>query len=221
MWLDRDDLFDVLAMLRKLKKFRVVIGGCMAALITFCVFYIRTHPLVFNESFFEHAHCIVITGLSLDSYASEHGGRYPVDTNGYGNALLQLTNYTANFWAGLTGPGYDGKVFEEAAQTGGRIPEAQCGRIYVQGLGRTDNPDIALFFDKIPSPGGDHCHFPWRLYAPMVREVWTVGSGRRVVPESEWAAYSKEQIGLLGVAGISRQQAEEYYAETQERPPVR
>jgi hypothetical protein len=51
--------------------------------------------------------------------------------------------------------------------------------------------------------------------------VWTIGSGRRVVPESKWAAYSKKQIELLVTAGISRQQAEEYYAESHEQPPAR
>jgi hypothetical protein len=218
---DPNKRFDVLAMFRKLKKFRVAIGCCMAALVAFCVFYVWANPLVFNESLFMHAHCIVITGLSLDSYAAEHDGRYPKDTNGYGNALLQLTNYTANFWEGFTGPGYNGKVFAEAARTGRRIPEAECGRIYVQGLGSTDNPDIALFFDKMPSPGGDHCHFPWRLYAPLGREVWTIGGNHRFIRETDWTAYSKEQIKLLVAAGISRKQAEEYYAESRERPVAR
>jgi hypothetical protein len=205
-------------MSRKLKKICAAVFCFIGALAAFCVFYVRAHPLVFNESFFEHAHCIVITGLSLDSFAADHNGRYPVDTNGYGSALLQLTNYTASFWEGLTGPGYNGNVFAEAARTGRRISESECGRIYVQGLSRTDNPDIALFFDKIPSPGGDHCHFLHRIFAPLVREVWTIGSGRRVIRDTDWAAFSKTQIELLVAAGMSRQQAEEYYAESRERP---
>jgi hypothetical protein len=43
----------------------------------FCVFYIRAHPLVFNESVFTHAHCIVITGESMDSFAADHNMRRP------------------------------------------------------------------------------------------------------------------------------------------------
>ena len=208
--------------LRRYKfKLLATVFSFIAALTIFCIVYVRTHPLVFNESFFGHAHCIVQAGLSMDSYAADHDGRFPMDTNGYGNALLQLTNYMANFWAGFTGPGYDGKVFEDAARTGGRIPESDCGRVYIQGLGSSDNPDIALFFDKMPSPGGDHCQGPRRIFAPLVREVWTIGSGHRVVRENEWAAYSKEQIELLVTAGISRRQAEEYYAETRERPVSR
>jgi len=164
-----------------------------------------------------HAHCIKITALAFDGFAAEHEGRFPVDTNGYGNALLQLTNYTANFWAGMTGPDYDGKVFEEAARTGRRISESECGRVYVQGLSKTNDPDIAFFFDKIPSPGGDHCHFPWRLYAPLGREVCTIGGGGySFIRETDWAAFSKKQVELLVTAEIPRQQAEEYYAESRE-----
>src|SRR5262249_37650919 len=159
-------------MSRKLKNAVVAILCVMVAVVAFCAFYVRAHPLVFNESFFEHAHCIVITGLAFKSYASDHGGQFPADTNGYGNALLQLTNYVNDFWAGLTGPGYDGRVFADAAQTGRRIPEVECGRVYVQGLSETNDPNIAMFFDKMPTPGGDHCHGFHRLFAPLAREVW-------------------------------------------------
>jgi hypothetical protein len=205
-----------------LARYKFKILGLVAAVIVFCVFYVRTHPLIFNESFLGHAHCIKLMSLALDSYAADHDGHYPADTNGYGNALLQLTSYTANFWEGLTGPGYNGKVFKEAARTGLLIPESECGRVYVQGLSETNNPEIALFFDKLPSPGGDHCHFPWRLYAPLVREVCTVGSGGgyRVIRESEWKAYATNQIELLVTAGVPRKRAEEYYAESP-KPPTK
>jgi hypothetical protein len=207
-------------MLRRLKKILITAVGLTVAGVVFCAFYIRAHPMVFNESCFMHAHCIVITGLAFDSYAAEHGGRYPMDTNGYGNALLQLTNYMGDFWAGYTGPGYDGKVFADAARTGHHVPEAECGRVYVQGLAQADNPDIALFFDKMPSPGGDHCHFPFRLYAPLAREVWTIGSGHRVIRESDWNAFATNQVQLLVAAGIPREQAEAYYSE-RSKPPMK
>ena len=31
-------------------------------------YYVRTHPLVFNESFWDHAHCIKQAGMSLLMY---------------------------------------------------------------------------------------------------------------------------------------------------------
>ena len=39
------------------------------AFVAFCAYYVRTHPLIFNESFWTHAHCIKGGGLSLVGYA--------------------------------------------------------------------------------------------------------------------------------------------------------
>jgi hypothetical protein len=200
-------------MLRKFKKIFFAFLCITVAIILFCACYIKAHPLVFNESLFEHAHCIVITGLAFKTYANDHYGQFPFDTNGYGNALLLLTNYVNNYWACLTGPSYDGHVFAMAAQTGRYIPDVECGRVYVQGLCETNDPEIALFFDKLPTPGGDHCHGIHRILAPLAREIWTVGGDRRVVNVSEWDAFAKRQVDLLVAAGIARPQAEEYYSE--------
>ena len=186
--------------MRHWKKILVTI----AAVAGLCVIYVRTHPLVFNESFAGHAHCIAGTGLSLLTYAEDNGGRFPFSTNGYGDALLLLTNYMADFWAGFTGPGYDGKVFAESARTGRHIPEEACGRVYVQGLSRTNDPEIALLFDKLPTPGGDHCMGLARLRAPLVREAWIVGGGIKAIRETEWPEFARRQVELLIKAGMSR-----------------
>ena len=85
--------------------------------------------------------------------------------------------------------------------------------MYVQGLSETNDPEIALLFDKMPTPGGDHCHFLARVFAPLAREVWTIGSDRRIVRQSEWPAFAKRQIELLVAAGIAPEQAERYYSE--------
>ena len=68
--------------------------------------YVRTHPMVFNESFFGHAHCMPQASGALTQYALDHAGRFPEHTNGYGAALLLLVPTNAN-WSVLTGPGYD------------------------------------------------------------------------------------------------------------------
>jgi hypothetical protein len=191
---------------------------CVAAAVIVCItFYIKTHPMVFNESSFEHAHCIVQTGSAFRNYADDHNGHFPFSTNGYGDALLLLSNYVGDFWACLTGPGYDGQVFAMAAQTGQHIPEIECGRVYVQGLTKSDNPEIALLFDKMPSPGGDHCTGFHRIRAPLSREVLLIDSSRQVVKESEWDAFAKRQVDLLLAAGIKRSQAEKYYSEEPKR----
>ena len=52
--------------LRKCTKVVAVALILMALAVgAFCRIYIKTHPLVFNESFFEHAHCIAVAGMSL------------------------------------------------------------------------------------------------------------------------------------------------------------
>ena len=201
-------------MTRTLKK---SLTACAVALGAFAggrVYFMKMDPLVFNESFWTHAHCMKMAGLDLVEYAQEHGGRYPYHTNGYGDALLLLTN---SWLPSLTGPGYDADVLEQALKTGQDVPESECGRVYVQGLSESNDPDIALLFDKIPTPGGDHCHLLRRIFAPLTREVWTIGSGMQAVGESEWPAYAKRQIELLVEAGLPREQAEMYYSEKPKR----
>jgi hypothetical protein len=176
--------------------------------VAFCVYYVRAHPLVFNESFFSHAHCWKMAHGYLLQYAEEHAGRFPFHTNGYGDAVLLIPDV----WLGcFSGPGYDTRAWEEARKTGGDVPEDRCGRVYVQGLSATNDPDIVLLFDKIPT-AGDHKHFLSRIGAPLEREVVTIG-GVEIVPESQWPVISKRQIELLVAAGFARDQAESYYSE--------
>lgn len=86
------------------------------------------------------------------------------------------------------------------------MPEAQCGRVYVQGLSVTNDPEIIILFDKIPSPG-NHRHLFSRIGAPLVREVAKIG-GVETINESEWPAVAKRQVELLVAAGIAPEQAE-------------
>ena len=189
---------------------RLLIGVVFVAVA--CVVFIRTHPLIFNESFMEHRHCIVQAGLPMQNYASDNQGKFPASANGYGDALALLMDYGAPAYA-LTGPGYDPAVFETAATNGAHIAEVECGRVYVQSLSETNKPDIAILFDKMPTPGGDHCHLPRRLWAPLGREVWTVGSGHKFIKETDWPEFSRDQIELLVREGFSRTNAEALYAE--------
>lgn len=161
----------VRVMKSKIKKWLALLLSVTAIIIVLGVYYYRTHPLVFNESFFQHAHCIAGAGLSFRQYASEHGGRFPYSTNGYGNALVMIND---GWDAIFTGPGYDTRVFERVRRTGEHAPESEFGRVYIQGLTDTNNPEIVLLFDKIPTPGGDHGHLFQRFLAPLCREVCLV-----------------------------------------------
>jgi hypothetical protein len=168
--------------------------------------YVRTHPLVFMET---HQHCIKAAGLQMLQYAGEHDGRFPYHPKSYGNALLLLNEDSYNT---LTGPGYDPAVLHQAKQAGTDLGEEDCGRVYVQGLTTKCNIEIALLFDKLPTPGGDHCHFPVRMWASLGREVVFRHGGMRFVRESEWPQFVNEQVELLVAEGFAREEAERLYA---------
>jgi hypothetical protein len=168
--------------------------------------YVRTHPLVFMDT---HVHCIKYAGLQLEQYASEHQGRFPYDPRGYGNAILLMNE---DCFDALTGPGYDAAPLREAKRTGAELPEEECGRVYVQGLTRKSDSEIALLFDKLPTPGGDHCPLPVRLWAPLGREVWTIGCGMVFVRESNWQEFTRRQVDLLVIEGFDREAAEGLFA---------
>ena len=197
--------------MKRRRKLVIAVLVLTPVCVLFAVGYVRWHPLVFNESLWEHAHCMPQATLSLLTYASDNGGRFPSNTNGYGDALLLATNYIAGAWGSFTGPGYDAKVFAEAARTGRHIPEKACGRVYVQGLSQTNDPRIAMLFDKVAAPP-DHCQFPRRLWAGFFREVGFVDGSWRPVSVGQWPSFAKEQIDLLVQAGFSRDHAEQLYA---------
>lgn len=183
--------------------------------------YVKTHPLIFNESFFGHAHCIAGGGLTLLTYAKEHEGRFPFHTNGFGDALVLLlrsTESTNPYF--VTGANDDGSVFREALANGTDVQEELCSRIYVQGLWETNYHGIAILFDARPSPGGDHCNLLRRIVAPLTREVAFVEGSHENIRESAWPQFASSQIDLLVQAGFARSNAEAIYAPTL-KPPVK
>ena len=183
----------------------VIIAGTVLG-----VWYVKSHPLVFNESFWEHAHCMPQAGAAFRQYALDHAGQFPYHTNGYGDALLLLTNEMGNYWGPVTGPGYDSYVFKEAARSGSHLPEQACGRVYIQGLSETNDPQLVILFDKIAAPP-DHSHFPDRLWRGFVREICFVDGSWRMVPVAEWPNFACQQIDLLVAAGFSKDQAQKLY----------
>jgi hypothetical protein len=176
------------------------------------VIYVRTHPLVFNESMWGHAHCMPAALLGFHEYADHHGGRFPYHARGYGNALLLMDEM---YYPTLTGPGYDTKPFLDAKHNGTELAEEDCGRVYVQGLSMKTKSglwNVAILFDKLPTPGGDHMPLPGRMWHPLGREVGFADASHRFIPETDWPAFAAEQIELLLAEGIPRAEAERLYA---------
>jgi hypothetical protein len=195
----------------KLARRPIIVGLVVVLMGAVCAsLYVRSHPLVFNESLWGHAHCMPQVGLALRMYANEHGGQYPVHTNGYGDALLLLGEAGPYYF--LTGPGHNTQVFANAWAAKSDVDESLCGRVYVQGLNPTNDSGIAILFDKIAAPP-DHCQFPRRLWAGFVREVCFVDGDWRAVPVDQWDAFAQKQIDLLVDAGFTRKDAERLYGE--------
>jgi hypothetical protein len=159
--------------------------------------------------FHAHEHCIKGTGLSLRTYALDHGGRFPFHTNGFGDAILLLIKELGDDPRLFTAPGDDGRLFKECLKTGAHMPEDRCTRAYVQGLSDTNNFEIALVFDRYPTRGGDHFRRPW---GPLLREVAMLDGSMEVIREEKWPEFRRKQIELLVGEGISRARAEKLYA---------
>jgi hypothetical protein len=179
----------------------------LAACAGLWTIYVRTHPLVFMPA---HEHCITYAELKFGEYAAEHAGRYPFDAKGYASALLMMDEDCFNT---LTGPGYDPAPLVEAKRAGRELSEEDCGRVYIQGLTKQSNPKLAMLFDKLATPGGDHCYLPFRLWFPLRREVLMVGTGSHVaILEADWPEFSRGQVDLLVQEGWDRKEAERLYA---------
>jgi hypothetical protein len=165
--------------------------------------------------FHAHEHCIKVAGVAFRTYALDHYGNYPYDTNGFGNALLLLVkgeylgDTNGQYSIGpITRPGDDGRAFRESLKTGAPIPEQKCSRIYIQGLSESNNPQIAILWDKKSCPGGDHFRRPW---GPLLREVCLLDGDMRIISETNWPGFVSNQVELLVQDGIPRAAARHYY----------
>ena len=187
------------------RKWRWVIG-MLVVLVVLLVASVLS--MVFLNPFHAHEHCIKGTGLDIRMYAEDHGGEYPFHTNGFGDALLLMVKSNYTRIAQITAPGDDGHYFEECLKTGADVPEDKCSRIYVQGLSETSNPQLALVFDRRPTPGGDHWRRPW---GPLMRDVALADGSVLFLNEDRWPAFAKEQVELLVQEGFSRAEAERLY----------
>jgi len=114
------------------------------------------YAIVMFKLFPAHEHCMKGTGLSLRTYAMDHDGKFPFHTNGFGDAIVILLKEVYDGPKLFTAPGDDGSLYKVSMKTGAHMPEERCTRAYVQGLSDTNNPEIALVFDRYPTPGGDH-----------------------------------------------------------------
>lgn len=199
-------------MKRWIKRGLWIFAALVVALVAFVAYFWFIYPV--------HQHCIKVAGTGFRLYSEDHDGKLPFDTNGFGDALLLLVKSGSlgdppDGCHYVTGGSDDGSVFRAALASGAHIPEEKCSRIYVQGLSETNDPQIAILFDRYSAPGGDHFHRPW---GPMLREVCLLDGSMQLIAEKNWSRFSSDQIELLVQNGISRATAQHYYALTKPRP---
>jgi hypothetical protein len=191
----------------KRRRWPKMLAACLLLISTGSI-YVWSNPLIFNESFWQHAHCIKQAGMLFQNYADQNGGRFPTDPRGYGCALLK---FNPDCYYALTSSGYDEAAYHAAKQRGMPLAENVCGRVYIQGLNNSVNPKIAILFDKKSTPGGDHCHLLARLTAPFGREVAYVSGSSDFIPDTDWPAFVQAQLALLTAAGIPLKEAQRLY----------
>ena len=158
-----------------------------------------------------HQHCIQAAYLQFELYAEDHFGVYPSHTNGFGDALVLLEKTEPGAARSLVGVGDNENWILSAASNQLHVPVERCSRIYVQGLNRKSDPELALFFDRYAVRGGDHSRSPSE---PHLREVVFIGHGMSRVTVKDRSAFASHQVDLLVKEGIERPVAESYYAPT-------
>ena len=148
----------------------------------------------------------------LEAYADGHEGNFPYHTNGFGDALALLVVEGYDDGRHFVGVDDDASWLRSAATNHTHVREEQCTRIYVQGLTRANNNQIAILFDRYAVRGGDH--FRGHPKLPYLREVCTLDGSMQSISLTHWPAYASNQIELLVHEGIPRPTAEAYYRPT-------
>lgn len=159
-----------------------------------------------------HQHCMKISGMTLRIYATDHEGRFPTHTNGFGDALALLVMMDPDVAQYFVGVGDNADWLRAAATNHTDVPEDICTRTYVQGLTESNNTEIAILFDKYAVRGGDH--FRDAPGQPYLREVCLLAGFTQMITLNQWSAFASNQVELLVKEGIPRKTAEAYYRPT-------
>ena len=136
--------------------------------------------------------CLKGLGLALWNYAEQHNGRFPTG-GGCPEASLSLLyrgDYGIDGWY-LCGKTKSPTVAQEILERGELLGPDTCDWHYVEGLTLSDDPRLALVWDKVGLghngqrlPRGGH-------------SVWRLGGGEEVISGSEWQEFLDEQARLM------------------------
>lgn len=120
-----------------------VLGGLLGLLALLAVgSWKRHYPYGWSHC------CAKGLGMALLLYAEDHGGVFPAGgSSPEGSLSLLFSNYLDAYT--LRGKTVPLKVVEAALAHDGRLGPQSCGWHYVEGLTRSDDPGIAIVWDKV------------------------------------------------------------------------
>jgi len=134
--------------------------------------------------------CILNVGGALQSYAEDHDSRFPSGGDCPEASLSLIYSNYANAYL-LRGKTVPLTVVQDALVKFGKLGAESCGWHYVEGLTLSDDPEIAILWDKIGLG-----HNGQRL-SNGGHEVYYVGGDRRFVSGKQWPEFLKRQQDLL------------------------
>jgi len=162
----------------------LVVAACAAGLYAY-----QRHHYPYGRS---HC-CDTQLSMALRDYAEAHNGRFPTGEATPEASLSLLYRWKpnagiANLLRGKTVPE---KTVQETFDRGELLRPTTCGWHYVEGLTLSDDPQLALFWDKagLGHNGG--------LLSDGGHIVSYITSPHEYIPEQEWPKFLKQQERLL------------------------
>jgi hypothetical protein len=174
-------------MKRILKRIAIgaaVVGCIVVALVFWVRSQIPSYPYGWSHC------CLKGVGVALGQYAEKYNGHYPAGA-GSPEASLSLLyregSLDAEYLRGKTVPVEKVKRILERGELLG--PDS-CGWHYVEGLTTSDDPNLALVWDKVGlGHNGEDLHGG--------HSVWFLGYSEEVVPAEKWPDFLKQQQKLM------------------------
>ena len=168
------------------KRTKHWVFGILGVILLFAMGVVATRNYLFP---FGHRPCTLnCMYLALQNYALDHNGFYPDSNNEPLDALQKLYPiYVGSAeLAGVTG---DQTALKLTLESGKPLDESVTSWVYVPGLNRKDNPDLAILWEarKGILPNGRRASGP--VHAVLFNSIF----GIKLIPDAEWDEFLKQQ----------------------------
>lgn len=164
-------------------KKHIIVGlVLLSILVAYCIGYNMAFPHGSRTAY------LPIVVDALRAYADAHDGQFPnVEGDPYASLGALYPRYIgANYLAGLSGPR---KQTVKALEEGKQLSETLCSWVYHPGLKVTDDPDIAIIWER---------EFGLAFNGKAIdgRAVGYVGRPFEQISREDWEAFEEEQRKL-------------------------